>query len=117
MAADVFATKPPSNPVKAVQAARARLRSLSPLNSMPYFHDLCWIFQYQPPALSLPCIEVSQTSSDSEDVSPQKRHSLTVRTDHAVSCRHDNASKQENRCKHLQDLKKFSITWRQKNLA
>jgi hypothetical protein len=35
---------------------------------MWYFRDFCWIFQYQPPALSLPCIEVSQTSSDSEDV-------------------------------------------------
>ena len=30
----------------------------------------------------------------------------------AVSCRHDNATKRENRGKHLQDLKKFSITWR-----
>jgi len=74
---------------------------------MPYFHDLCWIFHYQPPALWLPCIEASQTSSESEDVSIQKRHSLTVRTDRAVSCRHDNASKRENRGKHLQNLKKF----------
>jgi hypothetical protein len=71
MAADVFATKLPSNPFNAVQAARARLRSPSPLNSMPYFHDLCWIFHYQPPALSLPCIEVSPTSSDPEDVEGQ----------------------------------------------
>jgi hypothetical protein len=89
MAADVFAKKLPSNLLKAVQAARARLRSASTLNSMPYFRDFCRIFQYQPPALSLPCIEVSQTSSESEDVLFQKRQSLTVRTDHAVSCRHD----------------------------
>jgi hypothetical protein len=67
-------------------------------------------FQYQPPALSPPCIEVSQTSSDSEDVSLQKRHSLTVRTDHAMSRRHDNAIKRENRGKHLQILKMFYST-------
>ena len=35
---------------------------------MPYFRDFCTNFQYQPPALSLQCIEVSQTSSESEDV-------------------------------------------------
>jgi len=112
MAADVFAKKLPSNLLKAVQAARARLRSASTLNSMQYFRDFCRIFQYQPPALSLPCIEISQTSSGSEDVSLQKRHSLTVRTDRAVSCRHDNASKREIRGKHLQNLKMFSITRR-----
>ena len=112
MVTDVFATKLPSNPVKAVQAVRARLRSPSALNSMPYFRDFCRFFQYQPPALSLQCIEVSQTSSDSEDVSLQKRHLLSVRTDHAVSCRLDTANKEETRGKHLQYLKKFSITWR-----
>ncbi len=47
---------------------RAKLHSPSPLNSMPYFRDFCRFFQYQPPALSLQCIEVSQTSSESEDV-------------------------------------------------
>ena len=66
--ADAFSIKLPSNPFKAVQATRARLRSASTLNSLLYFRDFCRIFQYQPPALSLPCIEVSQTSSDSEDV-------------------------------------------------
>lgn len=107
MTAEAFATKLPSNPLNAVQAARARLRSASTLNSMPYFRDFCRFFQYQPPALSLPCIEVSQTSSDSEDVSLRKRQSLTVRTDHAVSCRHDTASKREIHGKHLQILKMF----------
>ena len=68
MTAEAFATKLPSNPLNAVQAARARLRSPSALNSIPYFRDFCRFFQYQPPALSLPCIEVSQTSSESEDV-------------------------------------------------
>ena len=92
---------------EAVQAARARLRSPRTLNLMSSFCNLCGIFQYQPPALSLPCIEVSQTSSGSEDVSLRKRQSLTVPTDHAVSCRHDNASKREIRGKHLQILKMF----------
>ncbi len=68
MTAEAFATKLPSNPLNAVQAARARLRSPSPLNALRYFRDFCRIFQYQPPALSLPCIEVSQTSSEPEDV-------------------------------------------------
>ena len=66
--ADAFSTKLSSNPLNAVQAIRPRFRSASTLSSMPYFCDFCRIFQYQPPALSLPCIEVSQTSSDSEDV-------------------------------------------------
>ena len=86
------------------------MRSPSTLNSMPYFRDFCRFFQYQPPALWLQCIEVSQTSSDSEDVSLQKRHLLSVRTDHAVSCRHDKASKRENCGKHLQNLKMFYST-------
>jgi hypothetical protein len=94
MTAEAFATKLPSNPLNAVQAARARLRSASTLNSMPYFRDFCRIFQYQPPALSLPRIEVSL----------QKRHSLTFRTDLAVSCRHDKARKLKKRSKHLQGL-------------
>ena len=68
MVTDVFATKLPSNPVKAVQAVRARLRSPSTLNLMSSFCNLCGIFQYQPPALSVLYIEVSQTSSGSEDV-------------------------------------------------
>ena len=68
MTAEAFATKLPSNPLNAVQAARARLRSASTLNSMPYFRDFCTNFQYQRPALSLPRIDVSQTSSGSEEV-------------------------------------------------
>jgi hypothetical protein len=64
---------------------------------MQYFRDFCRFFQYQRPALWLLCIEVSQTSSDSEDVSLRKRQSLTVRTDQNVSFRHDNASKLKNR--------------------
>ena len=104
--------KTTANMLKAVLAMRYRFGQTCPLNSIQYFAIYLGFFCVHAPDPQVQVIKAPKTSSGSEEVSPKKHRSRPVGTKHPLSCRHDNASKRENRGKHLQNLKMFSITRR-----